>query len=251
MAAITTRLSSGSVNGTGTISTSTSSATVTGSGTLFTTEVVVGQVLKSGGSAVGTVLVITSNTSITLSGNSNLNLTTAAYTITTPGVTLKGSPLSSLEIDANFINLNNSFLTVSSGATHLNIPSTIIKRDVDGSFYAGAVYVTSLTESSSIKLKSNINPITGALSSILSLNGVTYDRKDNSVKNEAGLIAEEVESILPNIVAKDATGEPIGINYTKLTAYVIEAIKELKQEIDTLKSGSPAPEPKKSKKWLF
>jgi hypothetical protein len=90
-------------------------------------------------------------------------------------------------------------------------------------------------ESSSIALKENVNPITGALDAIMSLVGVTYDRKDGSKKNEAGLIAEAVEQIIPNIVSKNANGQAEGIYYSKLTAYLVEAIKSLKAEIDPLK----------------
>ena len=98
------------------------------------------------------------------------------------------------------------------------------------------ITASSFTETSSIALKQNINPISEALTAILSLNGVTYDRKDGSTKNEAGLIAEEVFNILPNLCSVDNNGKPQGINYTKLTAYLIEAVKELKQEIDALRS---------------
>ena len=90
-------------------------------------------------------------------------------------------------------------------------------------------------ESSSITLKENINPITGALDAILRLVGVTYDRRDGSKKNEAGLIAEAVEQVIPNIVSKNANGQAEGIYYSKLTAYLVEAIKSLKAEIDPLK----------------
>jgi hypothetical protein len=90
-------------------------------------------------------------------------------------------------------------------------------------------------ESSSIALKENVNPITGALDAIMSLVGVTYDRKDGSKQNEAGLIAEAVEQVIPNIVSKDANGNAEGIYYSKLTAYLVEAIKSLKAEIDPLK----------------
>jgi hypothetical protein len=100
----------------------------------------------------------------------------------------------------------------------------------------GNVYVSgTLTEASSISLKENIDPITGALSLILGINGYTYDRKDGSRKQEPGLIAEEVEQVLPNIVQKDDEGNPTGIQYTKIIAYLVESIKELKAEIDTLK----------------
>jgi hypothetical protein len=90
-------------------------------------------------------------------------------------------------------------------------------------------------ESSSITLKENINPITGALDAIMSLVGVTYDRKDGSKKNESGLIAEAVDAVLPSLVSKNAEGRAEGIYYSKLTAYLVEAIKDLKSQIDPLK----------------
>jgi hypothetical protein len=98
----------------------------------------------------------------------------------------------------------------------------------------GTLTVTAITESSSRALKMNINPIDNALDAVLKLKGVTYDRKDGSTQNEAGLIAEQVNKILPNIVSKDAKGKPTGIHYTKLTAYLIEAVKALQSEIDVL-----------------
>jgi hypothetical protein len=69
----------------------------------------------------------------------------------------------------------------------------------------------------------------------MSLFGVTYDRRDGSRQNEAGLIAEDVIKVLPNLVTKNLQGNIDGIQYTKLTAYLIEAVKTLKQEIDSLK----------------
>jgi len=99
----------------------------------------------------------------------------------------------------------------------------------------GTLSVTALTESSSIALKENIAPIDNGLNLILQLAGVTYDRKDGSRKNEAGLIAEDVADVIPNIVTYSEDGKPEGINYTKLTAYLIEAVKSLKAEINALK----------------
>jgi dipeptidyl aminopeptidase/acylaminoacyl peptidase len=93
----------------------------------------------------------------------------------------------------------------------------------------------SITETSSITLKENISPIENALDIILKLDGVVYDRKDGSSKGEAGLIAEAVNQVLPNLVTKDENGNPTGINYTKFSAYLIEAVKTIKKEIDQLK----------------
>lgn len=92
-----------------------------------------------------------------------------------------------------------------------------------------------ITETSSVALKENITPIDNALDSVMQLLGVTYDRKDGSTTNEVGLIAEDVNKVIPNVVAKDASGNPTGINYSRLSAYLIEAVKTLKTEIDTLK----------------
>ena len=100
---------------------------------------------------------------------------------------------------------------------------------------AGELRATTITETSSIVYKENINPIQNALEAVTQLNGVTYDRKDGSRKMEAGLIAEDVFKILPNLVTLDSSGKVDGITYTKIVSYLIEAIKELKTEIDTLK----------------
>ena len=98
----------------------------------------------------------------------------------------------------------------------------------------GTLYTVGLVETSSIVFKENINPITGALAAILKLTGVTYDRKDTK-KHEAGLIAEHVFKHVPELVALDEKGKPYGIHYTKVSAYLIECIKSLQEEIDQLK----------------
>jgi hypothetical protein len=157
------------------------------------------------------------------------------------GVTRKNLPLTNTEIDNNFIAINNAKVEISD-TTDANTSSAVVRRNSSGGFSAGAISAASLTaanivETSSVTLKENINFIDNGLNSILSLNGVTYDRKDGSSKNEAGLIAEDVYKILPNLVSLDKQGNPNGINYSKLSAYLIEAVKELKKEIETLKGS--------------
>jgi hypothetical protein len=90
-------------------------------------------------------------------------------------------------------------------------------------------------ESSSITLKENVVPISNGLDIILQLLGVTYDRKDGSRINEAGLIAEDVAKVAGNLVSRDENGNPVGIYYSKLTAYLVEAVKKLNDEINNLK----------------
>jgi hypothetical protein len=100
----------------------------------------------------------------------------------------------------------------------------------------GQVTATTIVETSSIALKENINPIQNALDSILKLKGVTYDRLDNN-EHESGLIAEWTEEVLPELVTRDENGAVVGIKYTKLTAYLIEAVKSLKLQVDELKTN--------------
>ena len=99
----------------------------------------------------------------------------------------------------------------------------------------GTLTITNLIESSSMSLKENFTPIDDALSKLLQLSGWIYDRKDGSQKGEAGLIADDVIKIIPNVVTKDEHGNPSGVNYTRLSAYLIEAVKTLKHEIDQIK----------------
>lgn len=101
---------------------------------------------------------------------------------------------------------------------------------------SGQLTATTIVETSSIVFKENINPLTNALESILQLTGVSYDRTDIDV-HEVGLIAEDVNKVLPDLVSKNKNGVPYGIKYTKLTAYLIESIKSLKLEIEMLKGS--------------
>jgi hypothetical protein len=89
-----------------------------------------------------------------------------------------------------------------------------------------------LTENSDRSLKTNIQTIPNALEKTLQLRGVEYDRISTN-KHEIGLIAQEVEQIFPELVS-EANGIK-SVAYSKVVSILIESIKELKQEIDTLR----------------
>jgi hypothetical protein len=90
-----------------------------------------------------------------------------------------------------------------------------------------------LTEASSIKLKENVETSEGNLEKVVNLRPVTYN-KIGSQTTELGLIAEEVAEVYPEFVQYDENGEPIGVNYSRLTAALIGAVKELTNQVQEL-----------------
>ena len=86
-----------------------------------------------------------------------------------------------------------------------------------------------VTAYSSKKLKSNIETIDNALDKVSQMRGVTFT-KDN--EKGSGVIAEELEQVAPELVVD---GEYKSVAYGNIVGYLIEAIKDLKTEIETLK----------------
>jgi hypothetical protein len=133
-----------------------------------------------------------------------------------------------------FANRTDSILPMyitNAGNVGIGTSSPSYKLHVAGDIYSSGT----ITEASSITLKENLNPITDALDVISSLQGWIYDRKDGTAMKQAGFIAEEVEQVLPNVVSKTEDGTPMGVQYTKIIAYLVESVKELKAQIEVLK----------------
>lgn len=103
----------------------------------------------------------------------------------------------------------------------------------------GTIYCHSdITAFSDIRLKEDLQPIENALEKVNQLHGVTFhmkESKDN--KRRTGLIAQEVLEVLPEAVTKDENGY-YSLAYGNLVGLLVEAIKELKKEIEELKYGN-------------
>lgn len=89
-----------------------------------------------------------------------------------------------------------------------------------------------VTATSDIKFKTNVKTISNALSKVVQLRGVEYDRLDTT-EHQIGVIAQEVEKIIPEVV-KDNAGVK-SVAYGNLVGLLIEAVKEQQKEIETLK----------------
>lgn len=89
---------------------------------------------------------------------------------------------------------------------------------------------------SSRRFKTNIQPLAGALEKIEQLQGVSYERKADG-KHEIGVVAEDVDQIVPELVARDPESKEVeGVDYSRLSALLIEAVKTQQAEIQQLKA---------------
>lgn len=86
------------------------------------------------------------------------------------------------------------------------------------------------------KLKKNVKTIDNALNKVKQLRGVEYDRKDID-KRGLGFIAQEVEKVLPELVSQHDDFKTV--SYANVVSVLVEAIKELSNEIEILKSKIP------------
>ena len=94
----------------------------------------------------------------------------------------------------------------------------------------------SLSQNSDIRLKENVEVIQDALAKTCSLRGIVYDRKDGGGRL-TGVIAQEVQAVLPEAVTvADDEMKTLSVTYGNMVGLLIEAIKELKAEVDALKA---------------
>lgn len=91
-----------------------------------------------------------------------------------------------------------------------------------------------ITAFSDIRLKTNIEKIENALDKVCQLSGYTYNMNN---KRRTGVIAQEVEKVLPEVVQDREDGYKT-VAYGNMIGLLIEAIKELKEEIKVIKNGN-------------
>ena len=97
---------------------------------------------------------------------------------------------------------------------------------------SGIVTAVDFNSTSDKKLKYNVETVENALDTVNSLRGVSFNWKENDRKSY-GVIAQELEEFLPDLVSD---GEIKTVNYNGIIGVLIEAVKELKKEIEYLKN---------------
>jgi len=108
----------------------------------------------------------------------------------------------------------------------------------------GRLTATDFNSLSDIRVKSNVHTIDNALTKVLSLRGTYFDIHGN---RSIGVIAQEIEKVLPEVVAD---GEYKTVSYGNIVAVLIEAVKELKVEVEELQKHKNKSLLTKIKEWF-
>jgi hypothetical protein len=91
--------------------------------------------------------------------------------------------------------------------------------------------------------KENIRRLGTDPEKVFQLEPVKFDWKTTGVE-DIGLIAEDVEKVIPDLVVYDSEGRPHGVRYDRITLYLLDVVKDLKAQNDALKSRIEALESK-------
>lgn len=117
-----------------------------------------------------------------------------------------------------------------------------MRLDNSGNLYVEGNVTAYSTTVSDARLKDNVETINGALEKVCALRGVSYNWNAGSRKGERdiGVIAQEVQAVIPEVVreVKDSLidgGDYLSVGYDQLVPVLIEAVKQLKAELDELK----------------
>tara|TARA_R110000851_G_scaffold223485_1_gene376371 strand:- start:614 stop:1900 length:1287 start_codon:yes stop_codon:yes gene_type:complete len=117
--------------------------------------------------------------------------------------------------------------------------AAITALTIDMSTAGAATFNNDVTAFSDKRLKTDIKPIENGLEKVMQMQGVYYKRNDvEDAREQVGVLAQDMEAILPEVVlTADDEIQTKSVDYGKITSVLIEAIKELKIEIDELKKG--------------
>lgn len=183
----------------------------------------------------------TSSTTTVIDGNS--------VTLTYSGVSFDITPVSMYNLGSGNYSgtVYTEILNILSAGT-LDYTGRTIWVDVSGITRTNKLIITSVgagpavtdigvdaqgfvvDQASDINLKENISEISNALDKVKALRGVTYNWRDRDKGGDAvkfGFIAQEVNSVVPELTYYGSNSDYMGVHYKDITALLVEAIKEL------------------------
>ena len=167
------------------------------------------------GSATGSHVIITENTGVDINDGA-INLYQATSNVNAPPFIIStdvgGTETEKLRV---------------TGAGNVGINSTVPTEKLD---VIGTVKATDFNTTSDQNLKTNVRTIENSIEKITEIRGVNFEWKDNN-KPSAGVIAQEVEKVLPELIGGEKTKT---VNYNGLIGLLIEVVKEQQTQINSL-----------------
>jgi hypothetical protein len=93
-------------------------------------------------------------------------------------------------------------------------------------------------DTSSARYKDNIRDSVYGLDAVMALRSAMFEYKKEQ-RTDVGLIAEEVDLVIPELVGKNSEGQPDSVSYDRMVSVLVKAIQELKEEFDAYKASHP------------
>ena len=166
-------------------------------------------------------------TSLTLAPQTASNPSLSFIGDTTTGLFSPGAGQQTfVSVGASVLNINPSGINVTGIITSTSVSTGNVVS-------SGIVTAQDFDALSDINYKENINTVNNALLKVEQLRGVKFDWKESG-NPSYGVIAQELEQVLPELVHGN---DPKTVNYNGIIGVLIEAIKELKAEVEELKNA--------------
>lgn len=132
--------------------------------------------------------------------------------------------------------VGSSIRSYNSGNLWLEVVSDVYVRGPENTGYK-TIYAGNFVNSSSRRYKENIQPMMEEEArKVLDVEVVTFDYINKEDGTDCrGVIAEDVQNVIPSVVTLNQEGLPEGVNYSKFVPYLIKMVQELEKEVQTLK----------------
>ena len=173
-----------------------------------------------------------SSTDTTYSAGSGMSLSGTQFINSAPDQTVSLTGAGSTTVTGTYPN----FTVTSVGTTYTagnGLTLTGTEFTLSGSYTGTFTATGDVVAYSDMALKSEITAIDEALDKLMSITGYTYNTK-GSERRHSGVMAQDVEEVLPEVVHTSEDGTK-GVAYGNMMGLVIEAIRELKTQVDELK----------------
>ena len=168
----------------------------------------------------------------TYTAGTGLSLSGTQFTNTAPDRTVSITGGGSTTVTGTYPNFSvTSVGTTYTGGNGISVSGSSIA--MSGSFTGTFTATGDVVAYSDMALKSEVTAIDEALDKLMAITGYTYNTKE-STRRHSGVMAQEVEKVLPEVVHTSEDGTK-GVAYGNMMGLVIEAIRELKTQVDELK----------------